>query len=493
MRAYVGFLYQQSGQNAELAATLTGLELPNLFALLDRVQRAGDAEATIDLTTSLYSLLQNAGKPRLLARVGQVRDAAAAALGDAWNHARFEAARTRIEQQLAGGRLREAFDGAQALLQRARAAGEQAYPDADYDLAGACWLLARVLQTAGGSEPALPLLDEARQRFEAIAQERANKAAERMASACLTEQGDCLLDLGRLDEAAAAYEEAIRRAEQRGDDRKCRRRQRPAWDRPPAVSAATRRRWRRMPKRASGSPLWTNRASVATSWHQTGMAYQDAGQPEAAEDAYRKSLAIKVRLGDVAGQASTLGQLGNLYGNVLDRPEEARRLFPASGGQVCRDWRYGDGRHREEQSRHDPAQASPAGRSAAGNPPGHRMQSTVRPRVQALEDLGDSRRHRDGRRQPRRRGGGESARPSPATSPTAATAARITTGAGRLVFDVTQVLRAGDPAAAASLPPATRPPTPRLPGFARFIRALQAIVAGSRDRTLADAPDLPYR
>ncbi len=128
MREYVEFLYQQSDQNTEVAATLAGLELPNLFALLDRVQRAGDAEATIALATSLYRLLQFAGKPRLLARVGQVRDAAAAALGDAWNHARFEAARTRIEQQLAGGRLREALDGAQALLQRARAAGEQAYP-----------------------------------------------------------------------------------------------------------------------------------------------------------------------------------------------------------------------------------------------------------------------------------------------------------------------------------------------------------------------------
>ena len=104
-----------SSQNAEVAATLTVLELPNLFALLDLVQAAGDAEATIDLATSLYSLLQYAGKPRLLERVGQVRDAAAAALGDAWNHARFEAARTRIEQQLAGGRLREAFDGAQAV------------------------------------------------------------------------------------------------------------------------------------------------------------------------------------------------------------------------------------------------------------------------------------------------------------------------------------------------------------------------------------------
>ena len=245
------------------------------------------------------------GKPRLLERVGQVRDAAAAALGDAWNHARFEAARTRIEQQLAGGRLREAFEGAQQLLQRARAAGEQAYPGADYDLAMACWLLARVLKTAGGSEQALPLLDEARQRFEAVAKERANKAAEGMASVCFAEQGDCLLYLGRLDEAAAAYEESIRRGEQLGDDRQV------------AVGkgqlGTVRMQQRRYPEALAAYAEARERftqldepGSVAVIWHQTGMVYQEAGQPEAAEDAYRKSLAIKVRLGDVAGQASTL-------------------------------------------------------------------------------------------------------------------------------------------------------------------------------------------
>ncbi len=145
MRGYADFLVQQQSQNIEVAATLTVLELPNLFALLDLVQRAGDPEATIGLATSLYSLLHTLGKPRLVERVGQVRDAAAAALGETWNHARFQAARTRIEQQLANGQLREAFDGAQGLLQRARVAGGQAYPGADYDLAMACLLLARVL------------------------------------------------------------------------------------------------------------------------------------------------------------------------------------------------------------------------------------------------------------------------------------------------------------------------------------------------------------
>src|SRR5262249_4451148 len=120
---------------------------------------------------------------------------------------------------LATGRLREALEGAKQLLMRATAAGEQAYPAADYDLAMAHFTLARVLKEAGGSEQALPLLDEARQRFEAVAKERASKSAEGMASVCLTEQGDCLLNLGRLDEAAAAYEESVRLDEQHGNDR----------------------------------------------------------------------------------------------------------------------------------------------------------------------------------------------------------------------------------------------------------------------------------
>ena len=62
---------------------------------------------------------------------------------------------------------------------------------------------------------------------------------------------------------------------------------------------------------------------------------------------------------------------------------------------------------------------------------------------------------------------------------------------GRICLAVTQSLLAGDPAAAASL---LKQQAPRFEaaGFLGFIQALQAIVAGSRDRTLADAPDLDY-
>ena len=210
MGAYADFLVQQQSQNTEVAATLTVLELPNLFALLDLVQRAGDAEATIALATSLYSLLSVLGKPRLLERVGQVRDAAAAALGDAWNHARFEAARTRIEQQLDGGRMREAFEGAQQLLQRARTAGGQAYPGADYDLAMACishWP-ACCRRPAARNRPyrCWPRPASASRPWPRSVPTKPRQGWRPSAS---RSKAECLVYLGRLDEAAAAYEENI--------------------------------------------------------------------------------------------------------------------------------------------------------------------------------------------------------------------------------------------------------------------------------------------
>jgi tetratricopeptide (TPR) repeat protein len=491
MRAYVGFLNQQESQNAEVAATLTVLELPNLFALLDLVQRAADAEATIDLTTSLYSLLQFAGKPRLLARVAQVRDAAAAALGDTWNHARFQAARTRIEQHLDGGQIREAFDGAQQLLNRARAAGGQAYPDVDYDLAMATNLLGQVLHAAGGSEQALSLFYEARASFEVIAKERANKAAEGMASACVTRQGDCLLGLGRLDEAAAAYEEAIRRDEKLGSDRDV------AVDK--GQLGTVRMQQRRYPEALAAHAEARERFTqldepgmVAVSWHQTGMVYQDAGQPEAAEDAYRKSLSIDVRVGDVAGQASTLLQLGNLYDDALERPEEAVTFYRQAADKfvdISDAAGEGDARNNLAATLHKLRRLDEARQEI------HR----------AIECKGQF---------------GHAARPwtswavlaeieTDADNPAAAAEARAKAidcylayrrdggenhhADGRISLDVTQALLAGDPASAASRLQQLAGDSD-LPSHAHtFIRALQAIVAGSRDRTLADAPDMYYR
>jgi hypothetical protein len=62
-------------------------------------------------------------------------------------------------------------------------------------------------------------------------------------------------------------------------------------------------------------------------------------------------------------------------------------------------------------------------------------------------------------------------------------------GSGRLAYDVTQLLLAGNASEAAAL---LQQELSRfeVAGFGGFIRALQAMVAGSLDRTLAEAPDL---
>lgn len=488
MKAYLGFLDQQHSQNAEIAATLTLLELPNLFALLAQVHGTQDAAATIGLATSMFSLLQMLGKPRLLERVGRVRDAAAATLGDARSHAQFEARRTRIGQQIANGRLREALDSAQVLLRDTRELGGGAYDGADYDLAMACDLLATVLRDAGGVEQALLLWDEAQGRFETISHTRGGGAAEGMVSACITQRGDCLMMLGRLDEAAAANEEGIRRDEHRGSQRDV------------AVAKGnlgTVRLLQRRYKDALGAyeearerfERLDEPGSVATSWHQIGMVYEEAGQPEAAEDAYRKSLAIEVRIGNVAGQASTLGQLGNLYGSALNRGEEAAAFYRQAADKYVemRD-AAGEGRARNNladtlrklgrlaEARQEILRAVECNKQF-----GHSAQPWSTWKI--LADIEAA------------AGNATAAKEAKSNAAACYLAYRRDGGEnhnwpGRLCLEVTRQLLAGESAAPASLLQKFGA-RPDIDGPARvFLQALQAIVAGSRDRSLADAPEL---
>lgn len=489
MGGYVGFLVRQHSQNAEFAATLTALELENLFVLLELVQRAGNAEATIDLASSLQSLLRASGRVRLLERVGQVRDASAATLGDAWNHARFQVARTRIEQQLILGRSREALGSAQALLQRCRTAGERAYPGADFDLAMAVALLGRAVQASGGSEQALRLHAEARQRFEAVAVRRPACGAERMAAVCLAETGDCLVDLGRLDGAAAAHEECVLRAEKRGDTRSV------------AVSkfqlGTVRMLQRRYPealkayKEARDQFMQLDEpSSAATAWHQIGIVHQNTGQPEPAEEAYRKSLAIEVRLKNVAGQAQTLVALGNLYGDVLDRPEQATAFYGQAAdkfAEICDVAGEGLATNNLALALHGLRRLDEA-------------RQAVRRAIECKAQFGHA-------GQPWKAWSILAGIEADAGDPAAATEAKRKAIAcylayrrdggenhwrdGRVVLEMTERLRTGGPDAAVSFLQ-DLVSGPDLTKLHPFIRALEAIASGSRDRSLADGPGLDY-
>ena len=491
MLGYVEMLRRERNRNATMASALTVMELPNLIALLNRVQGVGNAEATIDLTSTLHVLLQYLGRPRLLARVGQVRDTAARSLANAaWSHARFAAERVRCDQLLASGRVGDALAAAQKLHGRSLAAGEDAYPSADYDVAMTCLMLGRMLWTAGQASDALPLLDDARRRFQVIEEREPGCGAANMGSMAITVSGDALRDLGRLDEAAQRYEETIALAEEDGNERKIavnkgqlgtvRLRQGRYAD---ALTAYVEARER---FEALGEP-----GSVAVSWHQIGMVYEEARHGEAAEDAYRRSLALEVQLGNLAGQADTLGQLGNLYSDLLGRPEEAVTHY------------------------HQAADAYAALGHVAGEGRQHNNLANL---LQLLDRLDEARSAIE-RAIVCQQGLGHAAEPwkswdilhdieTKAGRVAEAAAARARAGAaylayrrdggeprgnsGRLSNDVGHLLAEGDNAAAGAFLQqlAARPDLPA--SVPTLVATLQAVTAGDRNPALADTPDLDY-
>jgi tetratricopeptide (TPR) repeat protein len=215
--------------------------------------------------------------------------------------------------------------------------------------------------------------------------------------------------------------------------------------------------------------------------------HQEVDQPEAAEDAYRKALAIRVQLGDRAGLASTLAQLAALYDDFLDRPEEAVVFFRQSleyvegnmageglvrnnlASTLRRLGRLDEARHEILRAIDCQAQIGHASRpwvawyqlahieTDSGNVP-----AAAAARAKAIESY-----------LAYRRDGGENHE-----------------AIGRLVVDVTQTLRAEGPDVALSLLHKIATAGTLRPSVVPFFRAFEAVVGGSRDRARVDTPDL---
>jgi tetratricopeptide (TPR) repeat protein len=486
MRSYAEFLQQQQAKNAEMAAGLTLMELANLMALLDAVESAGHAEATIHLAAKLHTLLINLNRPRLMARIAQARDAATRALGEeSWGHAQFNAERTRVEQLLQAGRVREALGAAEHLHARATAS-DGAYRFADYDRALACLLLGRALLRTGQADAALRQYEEAQHRFEEYdVLDLLGPGAAREAAGAIAERGDCLADLGRLDEAAQAYEEAIALGEARQDDSQVARVR--------LQLGTVRLLQRRLPEALAAYSEARERftalsepRSVAATWHQTGVTHQHAGNGEAAEDAYRKALAIEVQLGDLARQANTLGQLGILYATVLGRPEDAvthhrqsAERYAALDDVYNEGWRRSNlaetlrqlGRMTEARTEIERAIVCSRGLGHAAHP---WTTWCVLGNIESADGRGAEalwayKQARDAYLAYRRDGGDGN---------TATTA---------LIAEIGRLLAAGDAAAANEL--LQQAPTDWFPPL---VAGLRALVAGVRDPSIADTPSLDF-
>ena len=225
MVALANQLYREQFQNAELASRLTALELPNLMAMLSWMEGNAAPEDVVELATSVEALVADQGRSQALAQAMRVRERASSNLGD-WSHARFMAERAGAERLRDSGDLPKAVHAARQLLQRSLAVGEDSFDAARYDIALAHYILGQMLFLMGSAEEALGHQQEAQRRFQKLADE-GNTIAGGSAATALMESGASLMNLGRYDEAAEAYENAISRLEKAGDVRNARRYERP--------------------------------------------------------------------------------------------------------------------------------------------------------------------------------------------------------------------------------------------------------------------------
>jgi len=483
MGQLVDFLFQHHFQDIKLANQLTLLELPNLLALLEWIPGKATPEEVVGLAGKVEQLLEYLNRPQALAQVVAVREKAAQALGE-WSHVQFEAERLRIERLLDSGDLQSAYTVAQKLLQRCIDAGEEAYQEADYDIAMAHNLVGQALAGGSATENALKFYTEAQQRFQILADD-GNSSAALMASAIISRSGDCLRNLGQLDAAATTYQEAIQRDEKRDDARSV------------AVSKGQLGTVRLLQQRyADALEIYTEAreifealgelGSVAIVWHQIGVLHRQAKQFEPAEQAYRQSLAIQVQQKNKAGEASSLSELGNLYDDMGRLEEAVTFCWQAADKYVELQDMINEGKNRNNLAdtliklhRYDEARRELQRVIECKKPYGHAAlpwttwnilykleQATNHPqaaaaaRQQAIESFLDY-----------RRAGGENH-----------------SGAGQLCAFVAQAMREGNIAEVEKV----LAELVKRPEWQLLVAKLQAILGGERDLALADDPNLHY-
>lgn len=323
MQSLTGSLYSERSKDTKLAATLTKFELPNLMAMLLWLQDRATPDTVIDLANSIESLTSSPGWKSAVTQAVKVREEAALKLGN-WSHAGYLTESSTIDRLLEQGDLQAAHAAAQQLLGRCLKAGVGAYPEADYDIAMTHLRFGRVLQLMGAAEIALQPLAEAQRRFENLAN-NGDVSAEGMHVVATMDTANCLIGLGRLDEAGSIYEETIKRNEKLGRKRDS------------AVANGNLGTIRMQQKRYDEALKAHEEAltifeslgepgSISVAWHMIGMVHKETMRFDLAEQAYRQSLAIKVRTKNLEGEASSLGELATLY-NDWGRLEEAVTFY----------------------------------------------------------------------------------------------------------------------------------------------------------------------
>ncbi|MCP5003648.1 MAG: tetratricopeptide repeat protein [Planctomycetes bacterium] len=329
IRQLVEFLNKKRTEDSLLTDTLTQLEQPNLLQMLRYVQAQDVPELTTDLAVMLEELVSQIDTPLILEKVTKIRKEEEAKSGE-WGHNRFETLRMQIERLLGIGNFPRALNVAQVLLDKCVDVGENVYAGADYDLADAHMLLGRVLRVGGAAEDALKSIDEALRRFMLLADRGDSDNTVMMVAASLAKRGECLFDLGRLKDAAAAYEGSIRKAAEVKSERQI------ALGKGQLgmVRMSLGQYEEAIKFHDEAREIFNNLGDpnmVAVACQQTGVVYEEIGRFEEAEQAYLQALDINVEQKNTVDEAKCLGSLGSFYSKI-GRSEDAVNYFQRAAG-----------------------------------------------------------------------------------------------------------------------------------------------------------------
>ncbi len=487
MEQLLAHLYQQQFKDPVRVKRLLRLELPNFLALLRGNQPQAPAEQRARISGQLEQLLAGLGIATALSEAAVTRERAGNALLG-WTRDRFETERLRIERLRDDGLLDKALQAARQVLQQSLTEGADAYPGAAYDQARAHFQLGKLLKMVGELEPAAREFNTAHQRFQALA-DAGNAHAARIAAIASAEAGDCLGDLQRLQDAAAAYEAALANASTVIS---------------PAVAAHQLQlglvRQRQGQYAVATTHYQAARKTftalgdaegVARSWRQLGLAHRLAGQFDLALEASRQALYLCEQQRNRIDTAEVLDEIGHLH-QIQEQLEESVLAY----GRMANLYReLGDGPGEQasrnklanvliQLHRHDEARQE-LYRASECNPP---ESPTARQWVirrglsdisQAVEDsvvAEQARRQAIQKYLAYRRAGGKNTNPG-----------------AQLCTQTSQAIRTGETTPLrAKL--AQIHLSPNIPAEGKLlITKLQAILAGARDPVLAADPQLHYQ
>ena len=488
MEQLLTVLYPQSFRDSTRTHRLLQLEMPNLLALLRDTPRHVDPDRIARLANQLEQLLSSLGASAALTEVIAARERASRALPD-WGRTRFETERLRIERLRDEGALEDALWVAQQLLRHCQDAGPDAYPGAAYDLARTHFLLGKLFKLSSTVEPAAQQFTEARKQFQLLA-DSGNSNAGRMAAVAEAETGDCLTDLRRLNDAAAAYEAALARADPNTVN--------------PMVAANQLQLGlvrQRQGNYAAAAALYDaarqtfealgSSEGAAQAWRQLGVAHKLNGELEPALHACRQALYRYEQQHNRVAMAETLGEIGQLH-QALNQLEAAVEAYQRMADLYAQ---LGDGRgeeagrnklasvlillRRHDEARKELYRASECNLPESPTARNWAIRKGLRDVGQAVENpsvADQARRQSIQKYLAYRRAGGENTNPGT-----------------RLCIQIGQAIHNGETASLATrldqiAASPNVPPTGKL-----LIAKLRAILAGSRDPALAADPDLHYQ